>query len=460
MAVLGAFAVPHPPIIMPEIGRGEERKIELTSKSYREAARRACALNPDVFVVFSPHTVMYLDYFHISPGASAQGDFGDFGRPDVKVSVKYDEELAKAIAAEAAADHISAGFLGERNKKLDHAVMIPVRYLQEFRQGVPIVRIGLSGFPAIVHYQFGKAVARAVEKLNRRAVIIASGDLSHRLKQDGPYGFAEEGPVFDQRVMKIFKTGDFGELLEFSPEFCDAAAECGLRSFIMMAGTLDGRAVKSDVLSHEDTFGVGYGVACFEPQGPDGQRHFDQVYLRRKRRELDKTASKEDPYVRLARLGLETYVKTGRRAEMPDNLPPELSRRRAGVFVSLKKDGQLRGCIGTISAVMPCVAEEILRNAVSAGTEDPRFPAVTEDELPWLVYDVDVLTDAEPADRSHLDVKRYGVIVRCGGRCGLLLPDLDGVTTVDQQISIALRKAGIAPDEQYSIERFEVVRHL
>lgn len=460
MAVLGAFAVPHPPIIMPEIGRGEERKIELTAKSYREAARRACALKPDVFVVFSPHSVMYLDYFHISPGTSAHGDFGDFGCPDVKITVRYDEELAKAIADEAAASRISAGFLGEKSRKLDHAVMIPVRYLQECGCNVPIVRIGLSGFSAIVHYQFGKAIARAIEKLNRRAVIIASGDLSHKLKEDGPYGFAEEGPVFDRRIMEIFKTGNFGELLEFTPEFCDAAAECGLRSFIMMAGTLDGRAVKCDVLSHEDTFGVGYGVACFEPDGPDEKRHFDQICLAKQRRELDETASKEDAYVRLARLSLETYVKTGHSAELPENLPPELTNRRAGVFVSLKKDGQLRGCIGTISAVTPCVGEEILRNAVSAGTEDPRFPRVTEDELPWLVYDVDVLSDAEPSDREHLDVKRYGVIVRCGGRCGLLLPNLDGVTTVEQQISIALRKAGIDPDERYTIERFEVVRHL
>lgn len=459
MAVLGAFALPHPPIMLPEIGRGEERKIADTLRAYRDAARRAAELKPDVFVVFSPHSTLYADYFHISPGRGACGDFGDFGRPDVKVSAEYDEELARAVAEEASADGLGAGFLGERNKKLDHAVMIPLRALQEFCPDVPIVRIGLSGFSPLQHYTFGMAVARAVQRLNRRAVIIASGDLSHKLKAEGPYGFAEEGPVFDRCVTDVFQSGDFGKLLDLSPEFCDAAAECGLRSFLMMAGALDGQAVECRLLSYEGPFGVGYAVASFIPCGAHPSRHFGKLYAERKRRELDAIALKEDVYVRLARLSLESWVKTGQRAALPEGLPPELMRRRAGVFVSLKKDGRLRGCIGTIFPAASCVAEEILRNARSAGTADPRFPAVTRDELPWLVYDVDVLTEPEIAQRSQLDAVKYGVVVRCGSRCGVLLPDLEGVKSPQQQIAIALNKAGIAPDEDYTIERFQVVRH-
>ena len=143
-----------------------------------------------------------------------------------------------------------------------------------------------------------------------------------------------------------------------------------------------------------------------------------------------------------------------------EDVPEELRRSRAGVFVSLKKFGELRGCIGTIDPVTGSIAEEIMRNAVSAGTQDPRFDPVTKEELPYLIYDVDVLSPAERADRDKLDPRRYGVIVTSGSKRGLLLPNLDGVDTVEQQLAIALRKAGIGPGELYFIERFEVVRHL
>ncbi len=167
----------------------------------------------------------------------------------------------------------------------------------------------------------------------------------------------------------------------------------------------------------------------------------------------------EDSYVSLARLSLETYVKTGKRIKKPDGLPEEM-RNRAGVFVSLKKHGDLRGCIGTISATTPSIANEIIEYAVIAGTEDPRFPPVREDELPDLVYSVDILGEAEPAASvDELDAKEYGVIVTSGWRRGLLLPNLDGVDTPEQQISIALQKAGIHAGEPYKLERFRVVRH-
>ncbi len=170
--------------------------------------------------------------------------------------------------------------------------------------------------------------------------------------------------------------------------------------------------------------------------------------------------SNEDPYVHLARLSLETFVKTGKSAELPDTLPEEMLNRQAGVFVSLKKHGHLRGCIGTIGPVTQNIAQEILRNAVSAGTEDPRFPPVTRSELPELVYSVDVLSAPEPIQSiDELDVKRYGVIVTSGHRRGLLLPNLETVDTPQQQVEIALQKAGIRLNQPYSMERFEVVRH-
>ena len=212
-------------------------------------------------------------------------------------------------------------------------------------------------------------------------------------------------------------------------------------------------------LSYEGPFGVGYAVCEYKVIGIDETRRFAEIYLKGQAADIAKIKDGEDAYVRLARMSLEAYVHDKKLIRRPDGLPEEMSER-AGVFVSLKKSGRLRGCIGTISPTTRSVADEIIKNAVSAGTGDPRFDPVTEDELDSLVYSVDVLAEAEPiTSMDALDVKRYGVIVTKGMRRGLLLPNLEGVDSPQQQVSIALQKAGISNNEDYSMERFEVVRH-
>ncbi len=167
-----------------------------------------------------------------------------------------------------------------------------------------------------------------------------------------------------------------------------------------------------------------------------------------------------DPYVNVAKNALEAFVREGKIIDVPDSLPDEMIRDSAGTFVSIKKHGELRGCIGTISPTMPNIAQEIIQNAISSGTQDPRFDAVDISELNSLTYSVDVLKKPEPVDSmEELDANRYGVIVRSGNRSGLLLPNLAGVDTPLEQISIALRKGGIDPKSEFSIERFEVIRH-
>jgi AmmeMemoRadiSam system protein A len=169
--------------------------------------------------------------------------------------------------------------------------------------------------------------------------------------------------------------------------------------------------------------------------------------------------TQEHPLVQLARKALETYVRERKTIEPPQELTAEM-RRRAGVFVSLHRQGDLRGCIGTIEAVHQNVALEIISNAVSAATRDPRFAPVRAEELDDLDVSVDVLGEPEPISSiAELDPKVYGVIVASGGRRGLLLPDLEGVDTAWQQVEIALRKAWINPNEKYSMFRFEVVRY-
>ena len=169
--------------------------------------------------------------------------------------------------------------------------------------------------------------------------------------------------------------------------------------------------------------------------------------------------AEEHPLVQLARETIERYVRGGNIPDPPEELTEEMKQRQ-GVFVSLHKDDQLRGCIGTIEPVRTNVAEEIIANAISAATHDPRFPPVRPEELTDLDISVDVLTEPEPIDSmEELDPKVYGVIVQRGPRHGILLPDLEGIDSPEQQVDIALRKASIRPRERYRMYRFQVIRY-
>lgn len=461
MPMLGAIVTPHPPVLVPEVGRGREGEIAATGNAMEAAARAVAQWAPDVLIVSSPHTILYGDYFHLSPGGGAAGDLSAFGAPQVRIEARYDVPLREEIVGRAREAGLRAGTLGQRDPQLDHGVLIPLYFLRRAGVTCPIVRLGLSGFSPLAHYRLGQCVAEGVEALGRRAVFVASGDLSHKLKPDGPYGFAPEGPAFEEAVTHTMATGHFLDFLTMDPDLCAGAAECGLRSFQIMAGALDGLAVAPRLLSHEDTFGVGYAVALFPVTGRDGGRCYAQPCEAARRERMAARRAEEDPWVCLARKALETYVRTGRKLEaVPEDLPAALTSQAAGAFVSLHIDGRLRGCIGTIAPTRRTVAEEIIQNAVSAGSRDPRFPPVRTEELEELTYSVDVLGEAEPVDSTaQLDPRRYGVIVTCGTRRGLLLPDLEGVDTVEQQVDIARQKGGIHPGEPYRLERFQVVRH-
>ena len=460
MAVKGAFMVPHPPMIIPQVGRGGEKQIEATIQAYMKVSEEIAALSPDTIVIATPHSVMYSDYFHISPGKGASGSFSRFGAREVRFDEKYDTLLAEKICSLADEKGLPAGFLGERDRSLDHGTMVPLYFIRKNYDGFRIVRTGLSGQPLTSHYELGQIIRRAADELGRNIVFVASGDLSHKLQDYGPYGFAPEGPQYDERIMNVCGRGAFGELFDFDESFCEKAAECGHRSFVMMAGALDGDEVEVEKLSHEDVTGVGYGICTFHPCGSSDERRFLENYLSRTQKALDAQKEKEDAYVRLARTSLESWINNRKKITIPGWVTDEMKKQKAGVFVSIHKHDRLRGCIGTFLPTTGCVAEEIIRNAISASTEDPRFDPITPSELKWLEINVDVLSAPEKiSGPEELDPKHYGVIVTSGRKRGLLLPDLDGVDTVEQQISIAKRKAGIGPYEKISLERFEVVRH-
>lgn len=268
--------LPHPPLILPSIGRGQESAIQSTIDSYTACAKQIADLHPDTIIITSPHALCYRDYFHISPGLSASGSFAQFRSPEEKIDVTYDEELVREISRACAgwgmtsggtpgAKPIPAGTDGERwdYKSLDHGTMIPLYFVNKFYTDYRVVRIGLSGLSFKTHWDFGRAIREAVTSLGRRCVFIASGDLSHKLKADGPYGFDAAGSVYDERIMRDMGDGNFSSLLDYDEDFTEQAAQCGHRSFLVMGGAIDGEGLEPKRLSYEGPFGVGYGVCAY-----------------------------------------------------------------------------------------------------------------------------------------------------------------------------------------------------
>ena len=223
MAVAAGIMVPHPPLIVPDVGRGQEILIKDTIKAYQEAAGMAAELKPDTIVVISPHAGMYADYFHVSPGKEARGDFGRFMAPQIGVEAGYDEAFVRELDRLCGDDDFPMGTEGEREKELDHGTLVPLYFINQHYRDYKLVRIGGSGLSFADHYRAGRYIARAAENLGRSVFIVASGDLSHKLRGDGPYGYSVQGPEYDERIMDVMGKAEFGELLAFSEDFCEKA---------------------------------------------------------------------------------------------------------------------------------------------------------------------------------------------------------------------------------------------
>ncbi|MDR0540369.1 MAG: hypothetical protein LBG74_07720 [Spirochaetaceae bacterium] len=266
MAVVSAYLTPHPPLIFPEIGRGEELKIQATIDACRRVGAEIAAGAPDTVVIASPHSVLYASYFHIAPGRAGSGDMARFHAANVKLETAYDTEFVEALCGRADDIGFPAGTGGEQSAALDHAVMIPLRFIFDGyaaagkKPDFKTVRLSVSGLSLQNHAQYGRMIAETAAALGKKTIFIASGDLSHRLKPDGPYGFAAEGPQFDAAITDSIRRGAPGETLALDRSLCEKAAECGLRPLAIMAGIFDGAPAAGELYSYEGPFGVGYAV--------------------------------------------------------------------------------------------------------------------------------------------------------------------------------------------------------
>jgi AmmeMemoRadiSam system protein A len=457
--------LPHPPLAVPEIGKGEEKTIAVTLAGFRQIAQEIKAKEPDVLVVITPHGPVFRDAVVINMLPDLQGDFSQFGVPQVRFKVPNQLDLAETIMRYEISQGIPMLALDEDlcreygvNGKLDHGTLVPLYYMHQNGLNIPLVHITMGMLPKEELYMFGSILQSAILDSPYKVVVLASGDLSHRLTPGAPAGFNPKGKEFDLKLKKNLETGDVNSLLEISEDMLEQAGECGYRPLVMLLGCLDGYELKTKVLSYEGPFGVGYMVASIIPQEVNNERLLLDTLMEKRDTKMKTTRKQESEPVRLARTALETYITHGKIMK-PPQIQVEGIPTRAAVFVTLNKHGQLRGCIGTTSPTRASVWEEIIANAIAAGTQDPRFNPVREEELDELVYSVDILSEPELiTDVSQLDPQKYGVIVKQGRRSGLLLPALEGIDTAEEQVRIAKRKAGISEGD-VTLRRFTVTRY-
>lgn len=483
MPLVFAGIVPHPPIVIPEVGHGAEKGIDLTARSYRKWASAVCDSRPELILIVSPHAQAWRDHFQVAITPAFRGSLRAFRAPYPVITAHGATDAAPSLIDALSDTNYSCGLTDGTVTELDHGSFIPLYYIArqiegdagpqpaeqaEYQLSPRLILLSISGLDRSCHVDYGRRLGRWLDGRPERVAVVISGDLSHRLKTDGPYGYTPEGPEFDRHITDIVTRAAWSEFPELDPSLCEMAGECGLRPLLILSGIMEGRRSTSTLHSYEGVFGVGYLVAEIHLVTPSADDDADQA-------EADEEASSKtnrssadtliiDPRVGLALRTIRCYVNDGERLRLNaaerQSLPADMTDRAAGVFVSIHKNDQLRGCIGTIGPTCPCIADEIIQNAISASTRDPRFPAVGPSELDQLDVSVDVLGEMESIDGpDELDVKRYGVVVSSGHRRGLLLPDLEGVDTTEKQIAIALAKAGISPSEPYRLQRFEVVRY-
>lgn len=465
MTIVFCGICPHPPIVVPEVGGDDALRVSATREAMVEVGKRVKKSGAETVVIISPHAPVFRDVVGINLSPLLKGDLGYFRAGNVRYILENDGSLAREIKQQAGGLGLTVVELTEEAEekygislRLDHGVVVPLYFLRKARVDLPLVHVSMAVAPPEKLYLFGLAVRNAAEALGRKVALLASADLSHGLTHDAPGGYLPRGREFDGKIAGLLAGPDVEGIIKMDRGLVEQAGECGYRSIVMMLGAMDGYDVKAEVLSYEGPFGVGYLVAAFELLGKKPERSILKKMQTEQQEKAAQRQARESYLVKLARTTLESYV-SGSPPPVVNEIPEEF-RKKAGVFVSIKKHGNLRGCIGTIEPTKSNIVEEVIANAISAGIHDPRFQPVRREELSDLEYSVDVLQPAEPIEGIHeLDPKKYGVIVRSGWRSGLLLPNLEGIDTAREQVEIARRKAGISPDEPVKLERFEVVRY-
>lgn len=449
---------PHPPIMVPEVGGAASERVRGSITAMAEFTRRIVESGAETVVMISPHAPLDARAFVAYSAPHLYADFTRFRSPSTQIQFELDRQIVHAIRAAAGEQAYDVMSLDDSESELDHGSAVPLYFLNRYGWNGRIVALGYSYLSNEDHLNFGDCIKKAVDIVGRPVAIVASGDLSHRLRPEAPAGFSPRAHMFDTEVVAALREHSPERIINIDQDLRRTAGECGYRSMLVALGAMQGLRGTYEVLNYEAPFGVGYLVA--QLMNSVGASKSDS-----KASDEELGGDPETLLPALARRAVETFVRTGQAIDAPDD--EGILSARAACFVTLRVANtvgsakELRGCIGTIDPAMDTLGQELIANAIKAASQDPRFAPVSESELPNLSYSVDVLSPPEPARFEDLDPAVYGVIVEdeSGSSRGLLLPDIEGVNSADQQVEIAARKAGIPKGASLKFFRFRVVRY-
>ncbi len=249
--------LPHPPIMLKEIGGAECNKIKASINSQKLISQDIKNLEKttDLLVIMSPHAPAGRDYIPVYISDIYTGNLGNFGRTDVSAEFSGNIELSTELS-----EYISKqiNIKPADFSELDHGVIVPLWELAKLDYQKPILVCGLNMYKQEEHYIFGQHLAKFAESNKKNIIFVGSGDMSHALKEDGPYNFNPAGPKFDKQIVALIKQGQEKEFLNIDKLFQENAAECGFRSLLTIAGIKSETKSQGEVLSYEGHFGVGY----------------------------------------------------------------------------------------------------------------------------------------------------------------------------------------------------------
>jgi AmmeMemoRadiSam system protein A len=444
--IVFAGLMPHAPILVPGVGRERLAEVAATVQSMATVSSHAMAAQADTLVLISPHSPRQPGAFGLWQTRKLRGSLARFGSPESRVELPLDRAFAERLETAAARRGLRTWSI--TGEPLDHGAMVPLCYLVSAGWKGPTLILGLNYTGDGGCDELGEAIAATARELNRRTAIIASGDMSHRLTTSAPCGYHPDAHRFDETFIALLQTGAFREIIRIDASLQELAAQDVTDSTTVALAATGYRTDGHAMLSYEGPFGVGYGVAIlFEPEHSD--RRGSTV------EKAGRTLTRFTELPAVARCAVEAQFRDGSKMPRP-RAAGDLTERH-GVFVTLRTDdGALRGCRGTMQPVESDLVQETWRNAVATAFHDHRFPPVRAADLPHLRCSVSVLEELEPvASPEALDPAIYGVLVSAAdGRKGGLLPAIAGIDSVEQQLAVARRKAGIAPDEWIGIQRF------
>ncbi|MCL5056385.1 MAG: AmmeMemoRadiSam system protein B [Firmicutes bacterium] len=282
--VVFSGVTPHPPILIPDIGREELEKCSKSRRGLQILSRKLEEAHPEILVLITPHGPVFQDALSVYTSQRYSGNFGEFGASSLKLTVKGYPSLGSRILQEGKSKGIPLIELNEMTFKkwgvspyLDHAAMVPLYYFQEAGLNVPLVLISIGFLPYQTLFEFGVCVRKAIEEEGKRVAVIASGDLSHRLIPTAPYGYEPLGKEFDQKMMDMLAVHDSEGILKLDKDFIEKIGECGYRPILIMLGATQGLALQREVISYEGPFGVGYGVVTYQTIKKEMEAHYGQA---------------------------------------------------------------------------------------------------------------------------------------------------------------------------------------